>query len=102
MRVHVRVTLPEAGCVLRLLQPCRGRRHNGIGLWDPKSGCGPGDLVGHAHRVVTKAPDGRLKWVRAAADDVQCLDDEEGAGGAELDRPGPLPANVYYPLRDCS
>jgi hypothetical protein len=64
-----------------------GHRHNEIGRWDPKSGCGPGDLVGQTHRVAAKAPDGRLKWVRAAADDdVPCLDDEEGRGGAELDR----------------
>jgi hypothetical protein len=75
------------------------------GRWD-----GPGDLVGHAHRVVTKAPDGRLKWVRAAADDdVQRLDDEEEgvglssiAAASAIDRPDQLPANVSYPLRDCS
>lgn len=87
MGVHVRVVHPKVGYVLRLLRSCRGHRHNEIGLWDAKSGCGPGDLVGHAHRIVTKAPDGRLKWVRTAADDdVQCLDDEEGGGRVELDR----------------
>jgi hypothetical protein len=78
MRVHVHVAHPKAGGVLYLLfQPYRGYRHDESGLWTPKSGCGARDLVGHAHPVVTKAPDGRLKWVRTAADDdVQCLDDE--------------------------
>jgi len=95
--------IPRQAVFSASFQPCRGHRHNEISLWDPKSGCGPGDLVGHAHPVVTKAPDGRLKWVRAAADDdVQCLDDEEGGGEAELDRPDPLPASVFHPLRDYS
>jgi len=71
--------IPRQAVSSSAAKPCRGHRHNEISLWDPKSGCGPRDLVGHAHRVVAKASDGRLTWVRAAVDDdVQCLDDEEG------------------------